>query len=154
MFGLDQDQGSQSQFSNRLSDVVPGDIPRQEKSLLNTFPFNIDQHHGQQHHHSHHHQEHQHQQHPQSSQLSSRTNPKTQHNSLFPFKSAEDTDNGSVTVEDFIVEDDTTETNTALEEGSVDFNTIGAASAHDEDVALGRKCIDKVNTSSVYMVHN
>ena len=29
-------------------------------------------------------------------------------------------------------------------QGSVDFNTIGAASKEDEDVALGRKCIDKV----------
>ena len=50
-----------------------------------------------------------------------------------------------MTVEDFIIEDDTTETNTVFEEGSVDFNTIGAASSQDEDVALGRKCIDKVD---------
>ena len=149
MFGLDQNQGQGS--SQSLADAVTGDVIRREKSLLNTFPFNIDQHHGQQHHHNQHHhgQDHQQQQHHQSSQLSPRINPKTQHNSLFPFKSAEDNENGSVTVEDFIIEDDTTETNTAFEEGSVDFNTIGAASSQDEDVALGRKCIDKVDSKSI-----
>ena len=118
--------------------------------MLNTFPFNL----GNEEH-QHHHQEHHHQ-----GQSEVRDNAKTQHNGLFPFKSAGDNTNTSeeaVSIEDFIVETgkveeeaDTTEISGAAisslspAQGSVNFNTIGAASTEDEDVALGRKCIDKV----------
>ena len=115
--------------------------------MLNTFPFNLgNEGHNHDHHHGHHHQGH----------AELRDNAKTQHNGLFPFKSAGDTNTTSeetVSIEDFIVESgtgeeaDTTEISgsaSGLVQGGVDFNTIGAASAEDEDVALGRKCIDKV----------
>ena len=125
--------------------------------MLNTFPFNLgneghqDDHHHQGH--GHHHQGH----------AEFRDNAKTQHNGLFPFKSAGDSNTTSeetVSIEDFIVESgtgeeaveaDTTEISgpaPGLAQGAVDFNTIGAASTEDEDVALGRKCIDKVLISS------
>ena len=123
---------------------------RKEKSLLNTFPFNLG---NEGHDHGHHHQEHGH--HHQG-HAEFRDNAKTQHNGLFPFKSAGDNNTSSeetVSIEDFIVESgtgeeaDTTEISglaPGLAQGGVDFNTIGAASTEDEDVALGRKCIDKV----------
>lgn len=88
---------------------------------------------------------------------------------MFPFKSAGDnndntTSESAVSLEDFIVESgdeaeeaDTTEISDPVigqaQEG-VDFNTIGAASTEDEDVALGRKCIDKVLTFSRIIPEN
>ena len=115
--------------------------------MLNTFPFNLgNEGHHDDHHHGHHHQGH----------TEVRDNAKTQQNGLFPFKSAGDSNTTSeetVSIEDFIVETgtveeaDTTEISgpaPGLTQGGVDFNTIGAASTEDEDVALGRKCIDKV----------
>ena len=125
--------------------------------MLNTFPFNLG---NEGHDHGHHHQEHGH--HHQG-HAEFRDNAKTQHNGLFPFKSAGDnntTSEETVSIEDFIVESgtgeeaveaDTTEISgpaPGLAQGAVDFNTIGAASTEDEDVALGRKCIDKVLISS------
>ena len=124
--------------------------------MLNTFPFNLgnEEH---QHHHQEHHQEHHHQEHHHQGQSEVRDNAKTQHNGLFPFKSAgANTSEETVSIEDFIVETgkveeevDTTEISGGTislspAQGSVDFNTIGSASTEDEDVALGRKCIDKV----------
>ena len=130
-----------------MSEQQGDQADRREKSLLNTFPFNL----GNEGH-QHHHQEHHHQ-----GQSEVRDNAKTQHNGLFPFKSAGDnTSEEAVSIEDFIVETgkveeeaDTTEISggaisLSQAQGSVDFNTIGAASTEDEDVALGRKCIDKV----------
>ena len=117
---------------------------RRDKSLLNTFPFNLgnEGHHNQEHEHYHHGHEHQ-------------ENAKTQHNTLFPFKTTKDTDNNTLTetvsIEDFIIENDVSEDEEAdttevsdLDHEGVDFNTIGSGSEKDEDAALGRKCIDKV----------
>ena len=100
---------------------------RREKSLLNTFPFILDQ---------------QHHVHHQQQQQQERSNAKTEHNPLFPFKtSLEDTtEDGSVSIEDFIV----AETSAAPEEGSLDLNTLGAAASQDGDTDPGRKCVDKV----------
>ena len=118
MFGLED----LDMFSSRTQS-------RDEKSLLNTFPFN------QEHEHHHHAGDH----------------AKVQHNSLFPFKAAEeiddiedttdtvtDTEVNAVTIDDFQEEE--------LEVGSLDLNSVGAASQQDEDVATARKCIDKVFT--------
>ena len=84
----------------------------------------------------------QHHVHHQQQQQQERSNAKTEHNPLFPFKtSLEDTtEDGSVSIEDFIV----AETSAAPEEGSLDLNTLGAAASQDGDTGPGRKCVDKV----------
>ena len=152
-FGLEE-EGKYFLYTSIFDGIFPGQqadqADRREKSLLNTFPFNL----GNDEHHQHHHQEHHHHHQGQSEV---RDNAKTQHNGLFPFKSAgTNTSEEAISIEDFIVETgeveeevDTTEISGAAigqgqVQGSVDFNTIGAASTEDEDVALGRKCIDKV----------
>ena len=126
MFGLDtlHSGDTREEMANTLS--LEEEEDRREKSLLNTFPFILDQQH---------HVHHQHQQ-------QERSNAKTEHNPLFPFKtSLEDTtEDGSVSIEDFIV----AETSAAPEEGSLDLNTLGAAASLDGDTGPGRKCVDKV----------
>ena len=113
--------------------------PREEKSLINTFPFNQEP---ESHHHAgdhamlhqenHHHAEH----------------AKLQHNSLFPFKAAEEMDEvedttdsaaGIVTIDAFQEED--------MEVGSVDSNSVSGMGETDEDISTGRKCVDKVRYS-------
>ena len=113
-------------------------LPREEKSLINTFPFNQEQ---ESHHHAgdhamfhqenhHHHAEH----------------AKLQHNSIFPFKAAEDMDEvedttdsaaSIVTIDAFQEED--------MEVGSVDSNSVSGTGETDEDISTGRKCVDKVS---------
>ena len=130
MFGLDtlHSGDTREEMANTLS--LEEEEDRREKSLLNTFPFILDQ------------QHHVHHQHQQQQQQQERSNAKTEHNPLFPFKtSLEDTtEDGSVSIEDFIV----AETSAAPEEGSLDLNTLGAAASQDGDTALGSKCVDKV----------
>ena len=132
MFGLDtlHSGDTREEMANTLS--LEEEEDRREKSLLNTFPFILDQQH---------HVHHQHQQ-QQQQQQQERSNAKTEHNPLFPFKtSLEDTtEGGSVSIEDFIV----AETSAAPEEGSLDLNTLGAAASLDGDTGPGRKCVDKV----------
>ena len=130
MFGLDtlHSGDTRDEMANTLS--LEEEEDRREKSLLNTFPFILDQ------------QHHVHHQHQQQQQQQERSNAKTEHNPLFPFKtSLEDTtEDGSVSIEDFIV----AETSAAPEEGSLDLNTLGAAASLDGDTGPGRKCVDKV----------
>ena len=132
MFGLDTGdtggRGPRDKMANTLS--LEEEEDRREKSLLNTFPFILDQ------------QHHVHHQHQQQQQQQERSNAKTEHNPLFPFKtSLEDTtEDGGVSIEDFIV----AETSAAPEEGSLDLNTLGVAASLDGDTGLGRKCVDKV----------
>ena len=131
MFGLDtlHSGDTREEMANTLS-LEKEEEDRREKSLLNTFPFILDQ------------QHHVHHQHQQQQQQQERSNAKTEHNPLFPFKtSLEDTtEDGSVSIEDFIV----AETSAAPEEGSLDLNTLGAAASLDGDTGPGRKCVDKV----------
>ena len=131
---------------------------RREKSLLNTFPFSLGNE-GEHDHHRDHHRDHHHPGHREAGSQEARDNAKTQHNALFPFKATEDSlsSEETVSIEDFIVETgdggdgDTTETSeSVMDQGGVDFNTIGSASTHDEDVALGRKCIDKVISDKLF----
>ena len=128
MFGLDTVHrgDTRDEMANTLS-LEEEEQDRREKSLLNTFPFILDQ---------------QHHVHHQQQQQQERSNAKTEHNPLFPFKtSLEDTtEDGSVSIEDFIV----AETSAAPEEGSLDLNTLGAAASQDGDIGPGRKCVDKV----------
>ena len=105
------------------------DLEREQKSLINTFPFNQEQESS----HHHHHTEH----------------AKLQHNSLFPFKAAE-------TEEEVEVEDTTDSISindfqeVQLEVGSLDQNTVGVEEGLEEQeeeaeaAGGGRKCIDKV----------
>ena len=106
-----------------------GDLERQQKSLINTFPFNQEQESDH-----HHHAEH----------------AKLQHNSLFPFKAAE-------TEEEEEVEDTTDSISindfqgVQLEVGSLDLNTVGSEEGQEEEEEEvgeggGRRCIDKVCT--------
>merc|ERR1712172_365838 len=119
-FGL-EDEGLMSEQQADQAD-------RREKSLLNTFPFNL----GNDEHHQHHHQEHHHHQ----GQGEVMENAKTQHNGLFPFKSAGvNTSEEAISIEDFIVETgegeeevETTEISGGAigqgqVQGTVDFNT-------------------------------
>ena len=128
MFGLDtvHSGDTRDEMANTLS-LEEEQEDRREKSLLNTFPFILDQ---------------QHHVHHQQQQQQERSNAKTEHNPLFPFKtSLEDTtEDGSVSIEDFIV----AETSAAPEEGSLDLNTLAAAASQDGDTGPGRKCVDKV----------
>ena len=133
MFGLDTGgrggREPRAEMGNTLS-LEEEQKDRREKSLLNTFPFILDQQH--------------HVHHQQQQQQQERSNAKTEHNPLFPFKtSLEDTtEDGSVSIEDFIV----AETSAAPEEGSLDLNTLGAAASQDGDIGQGRKCVDKVGS--------
>ena len=107
---------------------VRGDLEREQKSLINTFPFNQDQ--GQDSDH-HHHGDH----------------AKLQHNSLFPFKAAEAEEEVEETTDSIDINDFQ---EVELEVGSLDLNTVGADEGQeDEGEELGgggggRKCIDKV----------
>ena len=107
-----------------------GDLEREQKSLLNTFPFNQEQ----ESHHHHHHGEH----------------AKLQHNSLFPFKAAEAEEDVEDTTDTISINDFQ---DVQLEVGSLDLNTVGAEEGQEEeDEGVGqevggggeRKCIDKV----------
>ena len=113
--------------------------PREEKSLLNTFPFNQEQeahHHGGDHavlhQETNHHADH----------------AKLQHNSLFPFKAAEDVDEVEDTTDsvDNVVTIDAFQ-EAEMEVGSLDSNSVSGSSQTDEDISTGRKCIDKVRSS-------
>ena len=152
LFGLGNDGNN---------DVMSSMEERKEKSLLNTFPFiqqkNSDHAHDHDHHQHHgNHGDHaEHQNHgnierlPFREQFSSRNsgNLNSHRNTLFPFKSVlrqndpediqDEEESGAETV-DTIPDKDVKEI-TAL-----DFNAVGEAAAEDEDVASGRKCIDKV----------
>ena len=119
--------------------VAANSQPRREKSLINTFPFNLDQgHHGVRDNHQSHHQTHQdhHHDHP-SSRVSS-----PQQNSFVTFKT--ENNSGQVSIEDFIVENedredtsDSTEVPATLEEA--ENNEVNTDDRYE------RKCIDKVN---------
>ena len=107
-----------------------GDLEREQKSLINTFPFNQEQESSH-----HHHGEH----------------AKLQHNSLFPFKAAEAEEDVEDTTDTISINDFQ---DVQLEVGSLDLNTVGAEEGQEEEeeegleVAAGggggRKCIDKV----------
>ena len=101
------------------------DLEREQKSLLNTFPFNQEQESNH-----HHHGEH----------------AKLQHNSLFPFKAAEAEEDVEDTTDTISINDFQ---DVELEVGSLDLNTVGAEEGQEEEGEEvggggGRKCIDKV----------
>ena len=115
MFGLD----FQADVSN--------EVDRREKSLLNTFPFNVDHQQGHNHgqYQGHHHEQ-------------QTTNPRP--GTLLPFREGGNEVEEGVTIEDFIVDDGTTD------DEDVEVNTV----AVDGDLTPGRKCIDKVRESKDY----
>jgi len=146
-----------------LGDVFENDIAneeeRKEKSLINSFPFKIDQasndndqnhNHGAHGEHGHHQEHHDNRRVSNPSvrkHLSSRTsgNPKSQHSTLFPFKNflnrqikPEDTVESAEVVEEKFEEEE------SVDQTPLSFNTVGEVAAEDEDIASGRKCIDKV----------
>ena len=106
-------------------DVMEGG--REQKSLINTFPFNQEQESS----HHHHHTEH----------------AKLQHNSLFPFKAAETEEDMEDTTDSISINDFQ---EVQLEVGSLDQNTVGVEEGLEEQeeeaeaAGGGRKCIDKV----------
>ena len=113
------------------------DQEREQKSLINTFPFNQE---AESHHH--HHADH----------------AKLQHNALFPFKAAETDEDvedttDSITINDF--------QEGQLEVGSLDLNTVGAEDGQEEEEGeevgggggSGRKCIDKVLQHHLLMIY-
>ena len=107
------------------------DQEREQKSLINTFPFNQEP---ESHHH--HHGDH----------------AKLQHNSLFPFKAAETEEDvedttDSITINDF--------QEGQLEVGSLDLNTVEAEEGEEVGGGgdVGRKCIDKVLQHHFLMIY-
>ena len=85
------------------------DLEREQKSLLNTFPFNQEQESNH-----HHHGEH----------------AKLQHNSLFPFKAAEAEEDVEDTTDTISINDFQ---DVELEVGSLDLNTVGAEEGQEEE---------------------
>ena len=125
---------------------------RQEKSLLNTFPFNVEHDHHQHGHHGQHEQDHpspHHQQRPFK-----RNNVKTEKNNLFPFKAAQTVlkEDNNVSIEDFIDEEEEEE---GVEESSGDqemaIMNADINEVNDEKEDSKRRCIDKVSIS-IYAV--
>ena len=108
---------------------------RREKSLLNTFPFidKINSAHRNDHNHAHEEHTEHHHHHPESSSLRRRV-PEAS-NDLFPFKN---------TLRQNTEEDDQAGTEVGNSDAALDFNAVAEAADEDEDVASGRKCIDKV----------
>merc|ERR1719483_890009 len=134
-------------------------LSKKEKSLLNTFPFidQINSEHADAHSHEHHphhgsHGDHQSNDRVQLNvreQFSPRTSNKAnqQRNTLFPFKSTVRQNDPSVNEEEVASEIVSVDSFGEEDEEKVtvlDFNAVGEAAAEDEDVASGRKCIDKV----------
>jgi len=133
----------------------PDNEARKEKSLLNTFPFidHINVEHHQHEHHNHHnhdgHTDHR-AQHANLgreklfSRINGNQNPA--HSSLFPFKGILNRQNDPEDVVESTTEplEDNSGLNEEDDDPALTFNTVGEAAAEDEDVASGRKCIDKV----------
>ena len=114
--------------------VAANSQPRKEKSLINTFPFNLDR--GQpgvrDNHQTHHHDHH--------------TSPRVsapQQNSFVTFKT--ENNSGQVSIEDFIVENEGNEDDTGSTEVP---NTLEEAETNEVNTEdkYERKCIDKVKS--------
>jgi len=117
---------------------------RMEKSLLNTFPFidNRNGAHSHDHYDHHDHHESHHGVHGNLPQDSSRIqgSSSNRRHSLFPFKS----DPRQAVSEEAEEASGDEETDVSDEINLIDFNALGEAASEDEDIASGRKCIDKV----------